>query len=91
MITHRILDEIKTSEFLVADITGERPSVYYEIGYAHALGTRVSPVSEGWHSYSFRHRGVQLPRIQEPYRTRKDAYETVGDTYGRASKKCMTL
>ena len=40
-ITDKTIEKIKRSEFLLADVSGERPNVYYEIGYAHALGRKV--------------------------------------------------
>ncbi|HEY9420606.1 MAG TPA: hypothetical protein VIW92_04265, partial [Thermoanaerobaculia bacterium] len=37
-ITDRILGSLETAQFVVADLTHSKPNVYYEAGYAHALG-----------------------------------------------------
>ena len=38
VVTEEILEKIKASDYLIVDITNERPNVYYELGFAHGLG-----------------------------------------------------
>lgn len=40
-ITDEMLVQIRNAEFVVADVTGQRPNVYFEAGFALALGRPV--------------------------------------------------
>src|SRR5437588_13112906 len=37
MIINEITEMIENSEFIICDLTFERPNVYYELGYAHGV------------------------------------------------------
>ena len=45
-IIPQIIDTIKKTDVVIADISNESPNVYYEIGIAHALGKAVILVSQ---------------------------------------------
>jgi hypothetical protein len=40
-ILTRIYNQIAKADIIVADMTGRNPNVFYEVGYAHALGKQV--------------------------------------------------
>jgi hypothetical protein len=40
-ILQRIYNQISRADIIVADLTGRNPNVFYETGYAHALGKRT--------------------------------------------------
>lgn len=39
-IIKEIVEAIESAEFIVCDLTNERPNVYYELGYAHGVGNQ---------------------------------------------------
>lgn len=38
LVLKNIMDLIERAEFLIVDLTDEKPNVYYEFGYAHGVG-----------------------------------------------------
>ena len=38
LILRKITNYIENAEFLIVDLTDEKPNVYYELGYAHGVG-----------------------------------------------------
>ena len=45
-VTPEIMRQIEKAVFIVADLTGERPNVYYEVGYAHRADKEVILVAK---------------------------------------------
>ncbi len=45
-ITQRIYNQIAKADVIVADLTGRNPNVFYETGYAHALGKNVILITQ---------------------------------------------
>lgn len=44
LVIREITDLIERSEFIICDLTNERPNVYYELGYAHGVGNEAMDI-----------------------------------------------
>lgn len=45
-ILERIYRQIENSDFVIADMTGRNPNVFYEVGYAHAKGKQCALITK---------------------------------------------
>ncbi len=88
VVTKRIIEEIKTSEFLVGDLTNERPSVYYEIGYAHSLGRRVILYRKIGTSIHFDLAAYNCPEYKNITELKSIVMKRLEETTNRKPEKC---
>jgi nucleoside 2-deoxyribosyltransferase len=67
--------QLQQADAVLADLTGERPSCYFEVGFAEALGRPVFLLAEAGtdiHQTAFRHRVrfyEDLPQLESAVRT----------------------
>jgi hypothetical protein len=67
-ILHRIREKIETADLVVADLTGARPNVYLEVGYAWGKGIPVIFVARNGEELHFdvsRHRCIYYKSIRQ--------------------------
>ena len=86
-ITEEIINKIKSSEFLYADLTGARPNVYYEVGFAHALSKKVILYRKAGESLHFDLAGYNCPEYKNLVDLEKKLNDRLVSMTGRKMRK----
>lgn len=63
---------IGDADFVIADLSGQRPNCYYEVGYAHALGRPVIHVMRANEEPQFNVAGLQFIKYRDPLHLRQE-------------------
>ena len=64
LIIGEIINLIENAEFIICDLSYERPNVYYELGYAHAVGNESSDILLIAREGTFLHFDIAPFRVQ---------------------------
>ena len=86
-ITEEIINKIRSSEFLYADLTGARPNVYYEVGFAHALSKKVILYRKSGESLHFDLAGYNCPEYKNLADLERKLKNRLESMTGRKIKK----
>jgi hypothetical protein len=62
---------IADADFVIADLTGQKPNCYYEVGYAHALGRPVIHIMRSTEEPQFNVAGLQFVKYRDPQHLRE--------------------
>jgi hypothetical protein len=90
MIINEITDLIERAEFIICDLTFERPNVYYELGYAHGVGNEALDILLIAREGTKLHFDIAPLRVQyysSMEHLRKIVFSCLGDMIKRTRKK----
>jgi hypothetical protein len=79
-ITERLLQELKSASLCIADLTGSKPNVMWEVGYAMALGKPTILITQGEGDIPFDIRDMETLRYE-----RSHLSETLGKPLKRVT------
>ena len=86
-ITDVILENIEKAQYIIADLSGSRPNVYYEIGYAQALAKKpilIKKVGTKVHFDLYVHKATEYENMTDLETQLKDRLEKI---LGRSPKR----
>lgn len=83
-IVRPIVDDIKewlaNADLVVADLTGKNPNVYYEAGFAHAVGKKVILIAQSTDDLAFNLRSIRTILYSTPVELREKLAKAIRDT-----------